>query len=323
MRITAVSRVMNEDDIIEAFVRHTLAHVDHLLVLDNGSTDRTVEILGALKAEGAALTVLQARSPIFYELQYNTFLYQTAKLSFHPDWVIHLDADEFVDARTIALRDALAAVPPELPSVKLSLVNYFENGLGHPEPVVPRRMVHRDTTERHVHKCVVRATLGGTVVVDSGNHDVWLDGTKVATALLPGPKLAHYPARDPLQNVVKSVVGRLKVLAAGGGPELVAQRADHYTPVLAALCRDPAEIFGDRHRMQAELPGMPLLEDPIQYAGGDLRYTTLSDPAMKAVRTLATLAQQIAASHGTLLDADASARSRVEAAALQPVLLYR
>ena len=55
MRLVAVSIVKNEADIIEAFVRHTHAWVDHHLVFDHDSTDGTREILQALRAEGLPL----------------------------------------------------------------------------------------------------------------------------------------------------------------------------------------------------------------------------------------------------------------------------
>jgi hypothetical protein len=41
MRLVAVSVVKNEADIIEAFVRHTRAWVDHHLIFDHDSTDGT------------------------------------------------------------------------------------------------------------------------------------------------------------------------------------------------------------------------------------------------------------------------------------------
>jgi hypothetical protein len=59
MRLVAASRVLNEDDILEAFVRHHAALVDHHIFLDNGSSDRSLAILRALQAEGLPLTVLQ------------------------------------------------------------------------------------------------------------------------------------------------------------------------------------------------------------------------------------------------------------------------
>jgi predicted transcriptional regulator YdeE len=50
MRLVAITSVKNESDIVEAFVRHTLAASDYLVVLDNGSTDGTLDILRALDA---------------------------------------------------------------------------------------------------------------------------------------------------------------------------------------------------------------------------------------------------------------------------------
>ena len=51
MRLTAVTRVLNEEDIIEPFIRHHAAFVEAHILLDNGSGDRTLEILAALRRE--------------------------------------------------------------------------------------------------------------------------------------------------------------------------------------------------------------------------------------------------------------------------------
>ena len=59
MKIVAISGVRNEADIIEPFVRHTLAYCDTLIVLDHGSTDATFEILKKLQQEGLSLHLLQ------------------------------------------------------------------------------------------------------------------------------------------------------------------------------------------------------------------------------------------------------------------------
>ena len=57
MKLAAVSRVLNESDIIEAFVRHTAHFVDHHIFVDNGSVDGTLRILEQLKDEGFGITV--------------------------------------------------------------------------------------------------------------------------------------------------------------------------------------------------------------------------------------------------------------------------
>jgi glycosyltransferase involved in cell wall biosynthesis len=52
MTLIAITRMKNELDIIEAFVRHHAHSFDKLIVLDDGSTDGTLDILKALQAEG-------------------------------------------------------------------------------------------------------------------------------------------------------------------------------------------------------------------------------------------------------------------------------
>ncbi len=314
--LVAVTRVLNEDDVVEAFVRHTLAFADRMILLDNGSTDGTLGILRQLQAEGAPVVLLQSRSVLFSEAQHNTMLYHTADQAFRPDWVLCLDADEFIDVRDDGLRALLTAVTAEAPSVRLALRNYFAEGLDAADLLVPRRMRLRDATERGVAKRFLRGGLGSDVRLEPGNHAAWLGAEPAREVALPGVALAHYPVRHPVQGVAKAVLGRLKVLAAGGGDALAAQTANHTTPFLDALCRDPAELLHNAGYMNNALPGFPLVEDPIRYAGGPLRYTTASDPVMKALRAAAHAAERLARSHGELLDRDPALRRTVEAGAL-------
>ena len=323
MRVAAVTRVLNEDDIIEAFVRHTLSFADHILLLDNGSTDRTMEILSALRADGAPIAVLQSRCPIHCEVPVNTLLYHTANQAFQPDWVLHLDADEFVDTRAANLRDRLQALPAETHAARLRLRNYYAEGLASTELLVPHRMVLRDAAGGGVSKIMLRGGLPAQLTVGGGNHDAAVGLDPILARELPELPLAHYPERHPAQAIAKATLGRLKVLAAGGGPATLQQVNSHYTPVLDALCRDPSSLLQDRARMGGALPPLPLVEDPIRYAGGTLRYTAASDPVMKAVRALASAAEALASSHGQLLDADPAARARLEEAALRAELVIR
>ena len=55
MRPVAVTKILDEADIVEAFARHTAHYVGHHIFLDNGSVDGTVEILRQLRDEGRFL----------------------------------------------------------------------------------------------------------------------------------------------------------------------------------------------------------------------------------------------------------------------------
>ena len=92
MRLVAVSRVFNEDDIVEAFVRHHAALFDGHVLLDGGSNDRTRAILRALRGSMPnRIELVEANAPTFCETLHNTFLYRRAVDAHRADWVCFLD----------------------------------------------------------------------------------------------------------------------------------------------------------------------------------------------------------------------------------------
>ena len=115
--LVAVTRIRNDDDIVEALARHHAAMVDHHLFLDNGSTDRTVEILRSLRQEGLPITIYGNSAATFAETSQNTLLMLRHAVTMGAEWGIsHLDSDEFIDARRLgqSLRDFLASLPEQL-----------------------------------------------------------------------------------------------------------------------------------------------------------------------------------------------------------------
>ena len=61
MRLLGAAHVRNEADIVEAFVRHNLALLDGIAIVDHTSVDETPDILRELKAEGLAIYVAGCR----------------------------------------------------------------------------------------------------------------------------------------------------------------------------------------------------------------------------------------------------------------------
>src|SRR5690349_11051897 len=100
--------VRNEADVIEAFVRHNLAFLDALVVVDHGSFDGTSDVLAKLRDEGLPLRVAHDADPAYRQAQTMTRLAREA-LGEGADFVFALDADEFLklESRT-ALEQALA-----------------------------------------------------------------------------------------------------------------------------------------------------------------------------------------------------------------------
>ena len=312
MILVAATRILNEDDIVEAFVRHHHAMFDHHVFLDNGSHDRSCDILRALKDEGLPLTLLRVRSVSAEEASHLTWLHRYAAGALGADWVVHLDADEFIDDRTAgqSLRARLRQIPDDVHALRLRAVHY-PNVVAEDaqERIVPRRLVWRLAEEDRNYKVAVRGRpLADRIVVDAGSHQAWLDDRLIEPAQQDAFRLAHYPRRSAWQQIAKFATGRLKVLAGGKAARGTGQGA-HYTPLLEILRDRPQDLFHFPGFLNGSDQGAPLTRDPIAYAGGDLRHTQADDPQLKAVRSLASYAEELAMQHGRLIDENSAVRA--------------
>ena len=87
--------VKNEADIIESNIRtHSKLGVDAFVIMDNGSTDGTREILSQLQKE-FDMIIIDEPSMEFKQKVWMTKLAFEAKKHYKPDWIINNDADEF------------------------------------------------------------------------------------------------------------------------------------------------------------------------------------------------------------------------------------
>jgi glycosyltransferase involved in cell wall biosynthesis len=313
MRLVAASRVLNEDDILEAFVRHHAALVDHHIFLDNGSSDRSLAILRSLQAEGLSLTVLQTRAAHFCETPLLTALFRMAA-GMDADWVVMLDCDEFVDERGKegSLRATLAALRPEQGVLGLPVSAF------HPmadddaaDLLVPRRIRWREREPHPEPKIVLRGALAGAnVSVAPGSHGAMRDGQVMPMPLAGDLGLAHFPHRSPWQQAAKSAIGRLKVIAAG--QEMAAGNlSNHYNADFDRIRNDPASLLRDAGLLSPGTPETGLVEDPIDYRGGELRHTVAGDPITQAIAGIAAFGEALATQHGRLLDTNEGARLQV------------
>jgi glycosyltransferase involved in cell wall biosynthesis len=309
MKLAAASRILNESDIVEAFVRHTAHFVDHHFFVDNGSVDGTLDILRKLKAEGFAITVFQSNARSFVETKINTFLYQTAVASSQADWVVFLDTDEFIDDRQLGqpLRDTIASFEARHGGpacIEVPLREYHITPGDPSDILVTRRITHCSPTSDNT-KVIVRGDLiRRQAVIQAGNHAVLIDNATPCPAFRePTLRYAHYAVRSPYQWLSKSIIGWAKVLAAGS-ETVNAGNSYHYKDPFEVLRTDPQAIFRDLRLMQA--PATPttaadLTNSPIGYRGGPLKYTADTDYQMRAIKVTIQYLHELASQHGELL----------------------
>jgi hypothetical protein len=315
MRIVAATRVLDEADIIEAFVRHTAAFVDHHVLLDNGSRDETLAILDALRAEGFALTVLSNRSVAFSEEDANSRLLVEASRGHGAHWVLFLDADEFVDDRAIdgglrALLGHASEYRPLVSQIKVALTDYVATPSDDPdEPVVPRRMVWRGEASTNFKSVVHARVLEAGARIRAGGHGAfWKGGGEIwPAAFEAGLTYAHYPERSVWQWMSKFVRGWAKVLAAGEA-EVARGRSAHYAEPFALLRDAPRQVLDDPVLMGFKNDRPGLTHDPVGYRGGALVYTPVIDHRLRAVSSVLSYLEALAVRHGRLLDAVPEAR---------------
>lgn len=305
MRVVAVTCVKNEIDIIEAFVRHTIALADHLLVLDNGSTDGTLEILRTLRHAGLPLDIEEDPAPGYWQWQRMTRLMRQAVALLGADWILPLDADEF-----LAPPADLAAAPCTLgleerdPGIPLRLLmNTYvpapTDDASEPNPVL--RIRHRLTKAPWTTRLVVPATLAPSGTLDQGHNNLLLNGRPWERYGQGNTAVAHFPVRSPGQYMAKVAITTLQYLAMS---ERDQRWAKNTFLKFELLKRDP-EAFSARFQDMAFRYGMSpdvpldttLVEDPLRYRGGDIVCSPRPDDPWRPFRSLLGYAEELARRH--------------------------
>jgi len=325
MKLVAVSRVRNEADIIEAFVRHHCVHFHKLIILDDGSSDGTASLLGSLQAAGLPLVVLKEQAIAYEQSRYMTLLLRMAVDRFGADWVAPLDADEFVEPPPgTTLADCLAPCGPRLMS--LSWNNFVwspdSDESAEPNPVLRLRLRLPPRADRT--KLLVPAPLvDDDTELSQGSHFLLRDGNALPSVPLTTVSLCHFPIRDPLQYAGKIAVGYLKYAAI---PQWTGELGFHYVDPYRSLLAGGVETLkqrmpADSRRYSRDDPagdgdGDGGAQDrPCDYRGGPLTLTPSPQPLLSNVLSYTEALARALADGATRLEAATGAAARRELAA--------
>lgn len=94
--LVGITRVRNEELILEDTLRHALARVDHVILYDDVSTDRTVEIASGFDRVTIILGKEWGLDRAAEETRHRAMLLEEAK-ELNADWCWCFDADERID----------------------------------------------------------------------------------------------------------------------------------------------------------------------------------------------------------------------------------
>jgi len=236
MILWAVAMVRNEEDIVEAFVRHNLPFVDGITVLDHRSSDSTREKLRALEAEGLPVINLHTSEEALHKARHMSALARESISRTGADFVFTLDADEFIKADSrAAVERALAAIPEGSHALHLWR-SYVPDSFEGPFGAHCLRMRLREERIPRA-KVILRRAFATSAheMVSEGQHWALDMRTRMRVAhhmLDPAElSLAHCPVRSAAQLARKVKQGYGARLAASDGKRLDPRQSYHWREI--------------------------------------------------------------------------------------------
>jgi len=269
MKIFSITMVKNEIDIIETFVRYHAQLLDGMVILDNGSTDRTVGVINKLINEGLPISLLFDDNPSYDQSSIMTsMLYSTLK-QFKPDYVLPLDVDEFlITSKDESVRSVLNKQLKQNSLFFLRLLTYVPTESDYSAEANPlKRIIHRrDMQYNYDEKVLIPASiaLAHGVTITQGNHDIeGVPDDAVDKTHLEELSLAHFPIRSKEQFESKILVGWFANLARDNQ---VLFNWHHYYNILkdgkSLMSRDLYEL-ALRYDVSNKRVNIGIVKDPI------------------------------------------------------------
>jgi hypothetical protein len=269
-RVIGLTMVKNEQDIIEPMLRHNAALLDALIVLDNGSVDDTRMIALSVARELGNVVVTDSARFGYTQGERMTRLLHAAQSSYFADFVLFLDADEFIGTTSrAALHAELGKIPPNGFGVILWRSFVLADGVGVADP--PRDLPHRLVTEvLPINKTVLRfdGTFQPELIVGRGSHVVVRPHEAMPGTELPDLPLWHFPVRGHAQLTAKALVGWLACLAADPHA-FQARQSYHWQEMFRRIVDGPGFASSDLRALSlhyadpAYILGQPRPPDPL------------------------------------------------------------
>jgi len=205
--VAAISMVKNECDIIELFIKINARVFDHIFVVDHNSSDGTEEILDALERDGYPLTISHYEELDFEQRGVLTGLARDLAASNPFDYIVPLDADEFVHCPQGPFAEILSAEMPASGCGQMVWKTYvpINGSYFHSRAPLYENFRMRMREPKQFYKVVITRELAKSCEIPTGHHRVLKDGQILPTAPL-SCVVQHAPIRSAEQLVVKTIL---------------------------------------------------------------------------------------------------------------------
>lgn len=234
LHLTMSLLVKNEADIIkENIISHAQLGVDSFVIIDNGSTDGTDEIIESLSKD-YPIHIISRPVTDYRQSDWRTEMAFIAKKIFSADWVISNDADEFWIPNNDNIKSELSRWGSVILANRYDMQltqdyqgkPFFHNDYRTNHPIdYTKDSILTDTNYSvqlsKIHGKVLVNT-HGLIRVKGGNHRAWHVWQKLNQKKSSNITVYHYPIRS-WELFVKNIENR-KILLENG----VSKMGDHY-----------------------------------------------------------------------------------------------
>ena len=219
-KVFSITMVINEEDLIESFVRYHASILDGMVIWDIGSADNTPSILNELEKEGLPIYIFRPSTEKIINDGRISMLLQYTLQQFSPDFIFPLDSDEFLfSSKGNHARNVID-------SLELNKVYYIKSITYVPQSTdedtelfIPRRIQHACPEETQKYYKVGLSKdifLKHNIRFTAGKHDI-IATKKSAGAVLKEKtsdlKIAHFPIRSSEQIMSKVTIGWMNTLS--------------------------------------------------------------------------------------------------------------
>lgn len=239
MKIVSFTMVNNESEIIESFVRYNYNFVDQMVIIDNGCTDNTFEIINRLKKEGYKIDVYDESLEVYDQFRLDNKYLDKILTSYNADIILPLDADEFLSGKENPRK-----ILESLPLDSIYYVNWkwyvLTGNEDYSEDFIPKRITYRlekkawnfsDGTP--VTKVIIPTKYfkSKKLTLTMGHHDIF-GGNDVKKINLDSIWIAHYRAVSSKQILSKTLTYVIRDTATMSNNIETAQRTNQLFAIL-------------------------------------------------------------------------------------------
>lgn len=238
MKIISFTMVNNESEIIESFIRYNSNFVDKMVIIDNGCTDNTMEIVHLLQNEGYKVDTYDESLQPYDQFRLDNKYLNIITNKDKPDILIPLDADEFLTGKENPRKviESLSLDQIYYVHWKWYVLTGEENKN---ELFVPKRITYRLVKDawNSVDGTPVTKVFFPTkyfkqnhLTLTMGHHDVFGKGN-INRHHLTNLSIAHFRAISSMQIISKTESYVMRDIATMSNNNETAQRTNQFVEI--------------------------------------------------------------------------------------------